>query len=235
MAEAAEACYGAVLGCLGLSGLQHRLKLRPEQTYCLGLFWAVIDVVGDVLFCTTELFDSKTIAALRTDGPIPPEVLQGVCVLVICASLCLLRWRLSYMKEMREVKYDLTKADDVDNELEWEDVVKISPLHDENQSDTEEPAAPELNPVYEEVIMHAPNTDQDKSQQSKIDGLEQRISELENEISELKSENNLLKQKDPRARRRSSALKKEVEAKELIKNADKVRQLVANEKRYATG
>jgi uncharacterized protein YjbI with pentapeptide repeats len=92
-----------------------QFKFTPIQKYFLTFFWAVLDVAGDILYCADELFD-RDAGLLLEDGPIPLVVLKTVSIISIVISLLLMKWRLSYMKEMGKMDYNLTYSDDIDVE-----------------------------------------------------------------------------------------------------------------------
>ena len=88
------------------------------------------------------------------------------------------------MKDMREVEYDLTKADDVDTDLDTavdtDDV--INPILSRGD-EVSKNSGPVLNPHYESVVMQAPAKD----------SKDRRIEELEQENAELRNENEFLR------------------------------------------
>ena len=84
------------------------------------------------------------------------------------------------MKDMREVEYDLTKADDVDTDLDTavdtDDV--INPILSRGD-EVSKNSGPVLNPHYESVVMPAPAKDE---KDRRIEELEQENADLKNEI-----------------------------------------------------
>jgi hypothetical protein len=104
-----------------------QVSFSPVQKYFLTVFWATIDIAGDILFCVDQLFGEEATSLLE-EGPVHIWVLRVVCIISIGVSIRLLKWRTSYMKEMGEVNYNLEDNEDVDLTLEEKPTLKLSDL-----------------------------------------------------------------------------------------------------------
>ena len=106
----ADEAYVAVVGCLGLSGLQDQFRLSACVAYMLSFMWSVMDLSGDTLFFFVELRDADTSVSR---GPVPLVALQAASLTSIVLSFCLFVWRFAHVNSMNEVDFDLTQKDPV--------------------------------------------------------------------------------------------------------------------------